>query len=46
MEWVEEGLTEHSDAKVTQLLDLIDHDLAKKYAKPANTLLIRHQDGT
>ena len=46
VEWVEEGLTEHSDAEVTQLLDLIDHDLAKKYSKPANTLLIRHQDGT
>ena len=46
MEFVEESLTEHSDAKVTQLLDLIDHDLAMKYAKPANALVIKHQDGT
>ncbi len=45
VDWVEEGLTEHSDAKVWELLEMIDPDLAKKFAKPANTLWIKHQDG-
>ncbi len=45
VEWVEENLTGHSDAKVTDLLEQIDPDLAMQYAQPANALRIKHQDG-
>ena len=45
VEWVEESYTQNSNPKVVKLLELIDPELAKQYAKPANALPIKHQDG-
>ena len=45
VEWVEESYTQNSNPKVVKLLEQIDPELAKQYAKPANALRIKHQDG-